>query len=228
MIAARCTDPYTPLRCDVVIRENSAKFNGITLALVRLRTAVRMVRNGLCEGEEVMRTRIATLIAGVALLGTITFAQSINYDFDKSANFKAFRTYTWVRGAAVPDALTNQRIVGAINAQLAARGLRLVERQANPDLLIAYHAAFDADLQISGFGSGWGGFRFPGSYSGTVRANEIVTGTLIVDMVDADTRTIVWRGTATKEIDPKAKPEQRDKNINRAAAKLLKNYPPAK
>jgi hypothetical protein len=53
-----------------------------------------------------------------------------------------------------------------------------------------------------------------------------VTGTLIVDLVDARTGTIVWRGTITKEINPKAKPEQRDKTINRAAEKLFKNYPP--
>jgi hypothetical protein len=171
--------------------------------------------------------RIATLIAGVMLLGTITFAQSVNYDFDKSANFGAFTTYSWVRGAALPDALTNQRIVTAINAQLAAKGLRLVERTENPDLLVGYHAAFDTDVQITGFASGWGGFRFPAA-SGSARANEIVTGTLIVDMVDARTRTIVWRGTASKEINPNAKPAQRDKNIARATEKLFKNYPPAK
>jgi len=172
--------------------------------------------------------RIATLIAGVALFGTITFAQSINYDFDKSANFAAFRTYTWVRGAAVPDALNHDRIVGAINAQLAGKRLTMVGRQQNPDLLVAYHASFDRDLQITGFGTGWGGFRFAGSQSGVARTDEIVTGTLIVDMVDARTRTIVWRGTATKEVNMNAKPEQRDKNINRAAEKLFKNFPPAK
>ena len=172
--------------------------------------------------------RIATLIAGVALLGTITFAQSINYDFDKSANFAAFKTYTWVRGAAVPDALNNDRIVGAINAQLAGKRLTMVGRQENPDLLVAYHATFDRDLQITGFATGWGGYRFPGNRSGVARTDEIVTGTLIVDMVDARTRTIVWRGTATKEVNMHAKPEQRDKNINRAAEKLFKNFPPAK
>jgi len=172
--------------------------------------------------------RIATLIAGVMLLGTITFAQSVNYDFDRSANFRAFRTYTWVRGAAVPDALNNQRIVAATNTQLAAKGLRLVERQDSPDLLVAYHAAFDTDVQVTGFGSGWGGFRYPRSFSGSVRADEIVTGTLIVDIVDAANRTIVWRGTATKEVNMNAKPAQRDQNIARATEKLFKHYPPVK
>ena len=168
-----------------------------------------------------------TLIASVALMATITFAQAINYDFDKSANFAAFRTYAWVPGAAL-DQMNHERIVGAINMQLIAKQLQLVDRQANADLLIAYHAAFDRDMQITGFGSGWGGFRFPGSYSGTARAEDIVTGTLIVDVINARTETIVWRGTATKEVNINAKPAQREKNINRAVAKLLKNFPPVK
>jgi hypothetical protein len=172
--------------------------------------------------------RFATLMASVVLLGTITFAQSINFDFDKTANFRSFRTYAWIPGASVPDALNNDRIVNALNAQLALKGLMKVARQADPDLYVAYHAAFDRDLEITGFSSGWGGYRLPGSRSGMARTNEIVTGTLIVDLVDARTRAIVWRGTATKEITANAKPEQRDKNINRAAEKLFKNYPPAK
>jgi hypothetical protein len=172
--------------------------------------------------------RIATLITSVVLLGTITFAQSINYDFDKTANFAGFKTYAWVPGAAVPDQFSNERILAAINSQLALKQLKQVERSGNPDLLVAYHAAFEKDVQITGFASGWGGFRFPagGTMSGSARANDIVTGTLIVDLVDARTRTIVWRGMATKDINPGAKPQQRDKNINRAAEKLFKNYPP--
>jgi hypothetical protein len=170
--------------------------------------------------------RFMTLIAGVALLGTVTFAQAINYDFDKSANFASFRTYAWVPGAALPDRFNHERIVSAINLQLQSKHMRMIDRQANPDLLVAYHAAFERDVQISGFGSGWGGFRYSGSYSGSARTESLVTGTLIVDLVDARAETIVWRGTITKEINPKAKPEQRDKTINRATEKLFKNYPP--
>ena len=172
--------------------------------------------------------RFATLIAGVMLLGTISSAQSVNFDFDRSANFRAYRTYAWIPGASVPDAINNDRIVRALDGQLALKGLMKIDRQDRPDLYVAYHAAFDRDLEITGFSSGWGGYRFPGSRSGAARASEIVTGTLIVDLVDARTRTIVWRGTATKEIDTNAKPEQRERNINRAAEKLFTNYPPAK
>lgn len=174
--------------------------------------------------------RIATFVTTVCLtlLSTVAFAQSVTFDFDKGTDFSRFRTYAWVRGTNVPDALNHGRIVAAVNTQLALKGMRQVDADENPDLLVAYHATFDRDLQISGFSTGWGGFRFPGNQSGVARTEEILTGTLIVDIVSARTRTIVWRGVATKDIDVNAKPDKRDKNITRTAEKLFKHYPPVK
>jgi hypothetical protein len=58
----------------------------------------------------------------------------------------------------------------------------MVSRLAQPDLFVAYHATFDRDLQISGFSSGWGPYRFALNRTGVARAEEILTGTLAVDM----------------------------------------------
>ncbi len=175
-----------------------------------------------------MKTRITTFVttACLALVGTLAFAQSVTYDFDKTANFSQFRTYAWVRGMNLDDELNHQRIVRAIEGQLAAKGFAKADRQANPDVLVAYHASFDTTLQITGFSSGWGGYRFAGSRSGSARADEILVGTLVVDIVNAKTEAIVWRGTASRDIDVKANPEKREKGINKAAEKLFKNYPP--
>ena len=45
-------------------------------------------------------------------------------------------------------------------------------------------------------------------------------------MYDAAKKEMVWRGTASKTIDPKAKPEKQERNLAKAVEKLLKNYPP--
>jgi hypothetical protein len=174
--------------------------------------------------------RIATFFtaASVLLLSTIGLAQKITYDFDKSMDFASTRSYAWVRGAIVADELNHRRITNAVDAQLQARGLRKVDKSAGPDLLVAYHASFDRDLQIVGFSSGWGGYRLGGTRTGTARAEEILTGTLAVDIVDAGTKTIVWRALASKEIDVKAGPEKREKNINKAVEKIFANYPTAR
>ncbi|MGD9903389.1 MAG: DUF4136 domain-containing protein [Vicinamibacterales bacterium] len=172
--------------------------------------------------------KLATVSAFVLslVLASTAFAQTISFDFDRSISFGAYKTYAWVAGTNVPDQLVHRRLVSAVDAQLAMKGLRQVE-SGEADVLVAYHASFDKDLQVTGFGTGWGGYRFGAYRSGTVRAEEILVGTMIVDIVDAATSTIVWRGTATKDIDVDAKPEKRDKNIAKTAEKLFKHYPPA-
>ena len=56
--------------------------------------------------------------------------------------------------------------------------------------------------------------------------STVYVGQLDLSMYDPAAKQLVWRGTATKTLDPKAKPEKKEKNIAKAVKKLLKNYPP--
>jgi hypothetical protein len=165
---------------------------------------------------------------GLALTCVTAGAQSVTYDYDKAADFSRIKTYAWTTGSALADQFNHQRIVSAIETQLSAKGLTKVEAGANPDVLVAYHASFDRNLEINGFESGWGGPRLGASRSGSARVEQIVTGTLVVDIIQASSKSMLWRGIATKEIDAQAKPEERDKKANKAAEKLFKKYPPQK
>jgi hypothetical protein len=68
------------------------------------------------------------------------------------------------------------------------------------------------------WGSGWG--------TTDVRVNEILVGTLVIDIADATKNEMVWRGMGVKEVDAQAKADRRDKNINNAVKKILKDFPP--
>lgn len=173
-----------------------------------------------------MRIAMLALTLSLTLFGGMASAQNVTYDYDRSADFSRFRTYAWVQGTEVSDELNHKRVVRAIDSQLLAKGLMRTENPAEADVLVAYHANFDTNLEINGFSSGWGGYRFGGSRSGSATVEEILVGTLVIDMVDAKSNVIVWRGIATREIDVKANAEKRDKNITKAAEKLFKNYPP--
>ena len=59
-------------------------------------------------------------------------------------------------------------------------------------------------------------------------ASKINSGQVVLDMYDTSTKHLVWRGMVSKTLDPKVKPEKQKKNIAKAAAKLMKNYPPPK
>ena len=173
-----------------------------------------------------MGSRAFVTALGIAMLGTIAVAQSVNYDYDRAVNFSKFRTYAWIRGTVLQDDLNHARVVRAIDSQLVSKGLSRVDGEREADVLVSYHANFDENLQITGFSSGYGLPRF-GHVSGTATTQKVVSGTLIVDLMDARTRNVVWRGRAERDLDPSAKPEKRDKNINKAAEKIFKHYPPA-
>jgi uncharacterized protein DUF4136 len=172
-----------------------------------------------------MRSALSATALGMALLGTIAAAQSVNYDYDRAADFSEFKTYAWVRGTELNDELNHKRIVRALDAQLATKGLSRIEDARNADMVVAYHANFDQNLQINGYSSGFGGPRF-GNISGSATTHRVTTGTLVIDMMDAGTKTIVWRGVAERDLNPGASPEKREKDITKATEKIFKNYPP--
>ena len=172
--------------------------------------------------QRAMATLMGTAMA--ALLSTTLMAQDVSYDYDRSVDFTKLKTYAWVPGTNLSDELNHKRIVDAIDAQMAMKGLVKVDSGTNADALIAYQTAFDKNPQINGFSTGWAGYRF--GRTGSARVEEVVVGRLAVVMIDAKTHTLLWRGIATRDVDANASPEKRDKNINKAAEKLFKKYPP--
>jgi hypothetical protein len=44
-------------------------------------------------------------------------------------------------------------------------------------------------------------------------------------MADPETKSIIWRGVASKDLDANASPEKRDKGVNKAVAKMFEKYP---
>ncbi len=60
----------------------------------------------------------------------------------------------------------------------------------------------------------------------SAESSTINIGTLVLDMYDPSAKQLVWTGRATKTVDPSKNPEKNQKNLDKAMAKLLKNYPP--
>lgn len=171
--------------------------------------------------------RIATLATTICLtlLGTIALAQSVTYDYDRAASFSNYKTYAWTRGTELQDEFNHARVVRAIDAALAAKGLAHVESSANPDVLVAYHASFDGNLEIIGSTDGWGPLNLGGRW-GSARVRPVLVGTLVVDILDARKGAIVWRSRASSDIGPSDKPKTRDRKIAKATEKMFKDYPP--
>lgn len=185
--------------------------------------------------ETIMRNRIVALL-GFAFIFTIAanqcaFAQDVRYNFDSSADFSSYKTYKWVDNpnAEKLSDLADRQFKAAVDAQLATKNLTKVDSD-DANLYISYQAALQQEKQYTSYNSGWGygpgwrGYRGTGITTG--QTATIHVGGVDLDMYDAAKKQLVWEGTASKVIDPKAKPDKQQKNLNKAVAKLLKNYPP--
>jgi Domain of unknown function (DUF4136) len=181
-----------------------------------------------------MKKTLVMLGLAIALTPALAMAQKTSYDYDKTANFAGFKTYALKDGTKVGQPLIDDRIVAAIEAELAAKGL--TKSDSNPDMFVVYHVAFDKQKDISTFSSGYaggyggygwgygGGWAGGGTTNTTVR--DILIGTLVIDIADAKKGQVAWRGMGVKEVKTDANPEKRDKSINEAVKKIFKNYPP--
>jgi Domain of unknown function (DUF4136) len=180
--------------------------------------------------------KISRLISLLLLLAIGGFAQDVRYNFDRSADFSNYKTYKWVKvkDAAQLGQLADQQLKSAIEAELAKKGL--VKSEEGSDLFLAYQAAVNQEKEFtsytSGFGPGWGygaGWRYGGGFessSTTGYTSTIHIGSVGLDVYDARKEKLIWRGEASKTLDVKAKPDKMQKNLTKAMAKLLKNYPP--
>lgn len=174
-------------------------------------------------------------MAVLFMVASAAFGQDVRYNFDKDTDFSQFKTYKWVviKGATPVDDLTDKQIKEAIDAQLATKGLSKVDGD-DADLLVGYQAAIGTEKQFTSFDSGWGygpGWYGRGWYGGgggmtTGQTSTIYNGQLAIDMYNPKGHDLIWRGVVSKTLDPKAKPEKRQKNLTKALTKLFKNYPP--
>lgn len=163
-------------------------------------------------------------VVGLALLAsTALSAQDVRYNFMPGTDFAKYHSYKWVpiEGASHPNQIADAQIKSSVDSQLAAKGLTKTESDS-ADLLIGYQVSVDKEKQWNAYSMG--GVRFGGMGSAT--SSTISNGSLVLDMYDPKTKQLVWTGTATKTLDPSSNQEKNQKNLDKAMAKLLKNYPP--
>ena len=162
---------------------------------------------------------IVIMAVCVSLATTEAFAQKATSDYDRAVDFAKFRSYKWERGQSAPNPLVDKRIVAAIDTQLESKGW--TKTGAEPSAVVVYYAAIDAEKQLNAWGTGprWRGM-------GTVTVDTIYTGQLVVDVYDAATRQLIWRGTVSDTVSDR--PEKNEKRLNEAVARLFKQFPPGR
>jgi len=169
-----------------------------------------------------------TAVFSIALVALVAFAGCSSIDvstnFDSNADFGSYKTFGWMKetdsekGYDLSGEL-DELIKNAVDKQLVAKGL--MKAMVNTDLLVVYHAGKEQQLEEEdwGYGGWWG--------VGGGDVNSYEKGTLVVDLIDAKTDTLVWRGSAQKALSETPSAGEREKTIDDAVQKMFKKYPPS-
>ena len=171
--------------------------------------------------------RVVLALAGVILLTGMVSAQQVKTDYDRSANFAQYKTYSWAQ-VKTKDALDVDRIKAAVNAALAAKGWTQVDSGGDVSIVAMEIARNQQTLSTfyDGFGGGWGWRRFGGGGFGeaTTTTETYKVGTVVVDLFDTKTKQLIWRGAASDTLSNNS--DKNIKNLNKGVEKMFRKFPP--
>ena len=142
-----------------------------------------------------------TILFSIAMFFALTvasFAQQVKTDYDHNANFGQYKTYSWEK-VQTQDPLMVDRIKDAVNRGLAAKGWTQVDSGGDVCVMAIEITQNQQTLNTfyDGFGGGrrWGGFGGFGDATTTTETYQV--GSLVVDLFDAKSKNLLWRGSSS-------------------------------
>ena len=185
----------------------------------------------------IRKTRIVATLAALAAAALLAGCSSlsVSYDYDNNVDFMQYRTFAWMaRPEAVPaDAaqaqqrndLLDRRIRSAVEDEMAARNI--TQDPAAPGVLVVYHVGLQDKIQVTDYGYNYSPYYWGYGGGRQLDVYQYQEGTLIIDVIDAKTKNLVWRGTGTKVIESTSRsPEEMKARIDEIVNKIMQSFPP--
>ncbi|MDR2223447.1 MAG: DUF4136 domain-containing protein [Flavobacteriaceae bacterium] len=172
-------------------------------------------------------------IGVVMFLVTSCSSIQVTYDYDKDVNFDQLKSYAFFKDGIdqvkVND-MDKKRILHAIDQTLESKGF--AKASSNPNFLINIYTKAEQQVNVHNnnsafygpygyYGWGWGPYWGP-----TTTVSTNIEGTLYIDILDTQKKTLVWQGIGRGYINKDATPEKKEQRIKEMVEKILTKFPP--
>jgi Domain of unknown function (DUF4136) len=181
-----------------------------------------------------MAVRSSYVIAALCalLLAGCETTPKVGVDYNPQYVFAGKTRFAVVRptGPGMNDLMV-QRLGGAIESALAARGYRIVPA-AQADMLVSFFVTSQNKADVHTYNTGfayrrcWDPLRCAGWASPEVDVRYYTEGTLLIDFIDPASKTLEWRGTTSKRLASKPSPSERDELAKEVVDAIIAQYPP--
>jgi hypothetical protein len=174
------------------------------------------------------------LLAVFLMVLAMPASAKVQVDFNPEIDFSKYKTFAYIGGVEnlvmlqLNPELINDRVHRAVTREMTAKGLREVQSNDNPDLIVRYWANSSTQINVSAMGN-WGPYgAYIGSYWGflydTVTATSQREGSLLLDLIDPRKKDLVWRLYIIRKINNVDKAwKQADEDFTKG----FESYPPS-
>jgi hypothetical protein len=167
-----------------------------------------------------MKTRLVLCALAICLISTIAMGQQVSVNYNHSQSFAQYHTYAWGSNNAnqVQNSILAQVAQQDIDSALQGKGLQKVEENQKPDLIVTANGGMRQQTSYSAWG-----MRGIGGGMGGITPEQNVEGTLVVDLYDAKSQSLVWRGIGQNTLNKNGNKNQQ--MVEKAIQKMFKQWP---
>jgi len=178
---------------------------------------------------------VALSIAAILMLVISGCAEpTVRTNYDKSADFKAYKTFGWVKELGTNRAgyttLITETFKDAVGGELKQRGYTYAE--SDPDLLVNFYTNLHNETAVqtvpATVGAGYYGYRYglytAPAFNDAVYVDSYQVGTANVDLVDAKRKQLIWSGLVQAVLTDEMM-QNPDKAIHQAVKMMFAKFP---
>ncbi|MGA9565529.1 MAG: DUF4136 domain-containing protein [Candidatus Korobacteraceae bacterium] len=167
-----------------------------------------------------MKTNIAICALLLCFASTIAIGQQVSVNYDHNASFAQYHTYAWGSNNdnQIQNSILAQVAQQDINSAMQGKGLQTVQESQNPDLILTANGGMKRQTSYSAWG-----MRGIGGGMGGITPEQNVEATMIVDLYDAKTKSLVWRGIGQNTLNNNGNKNQ--EMVQKAVQKMFKQWP---
>jgi len=167
-----------------------------------------------------MKTRFTLCALTICLISTLAGAQQVSVNYNHSQSFSGYHTYAWGsnNNNQIQNSILAQVAQTDIDSAMAAKGFTKVTEAQNPDIILLASGGMKQQTSYSAWG-----MRGIGGGMGGITPQQNVEATLIVDLHDAKTQSLVWRGIAQDTLSNNGNKNQQA--VQNAVNKMFKQWP---